>query len=350
MIIYNDKNLSDFGVAVIGRGTFNAPARDIEKVHVPGRSGDMLFDDGSMQNIVVTYPDCCIVENFPRNVRALRNFLYTDPGYHKLEDSYNPETYRLGAFLGPFDAEGHTGRGNRSGVFSLSFDCKPYRYLRSGDNLIALPLRRTSGSNYIYTVSLGAVPFFTIYGSLSGATITITEYDSNGSSLCSNSYSVGNVTFYKYDIQNDTAKTAEISVATASSGLSSLSYGGNEFVFRNSGAFRTYATSIENKGTFESAPIWKITAGALAGLTIRGFSLASNEMVAQMTLTPLYADRTYYIDSETMEIWADGGGDAAPYNRFDGTAPRIPVGGLGLVVSGINEDTRIEVVPRWIEV
>ena len=127
MIIYNDKNLSDFGVAVIGRGTFNAPARDIEKVHVPGRSGDMLFDDGSMQNIVVTYPDCCIVENFPRNVRALRNFLYTDPGYHKLEDSYNPETYRLGAFLGPFDAEGHTGRGNRSGVFSLSFDCKPYR-------------------------------------------------------------------------------------------------------------------------------------------------------------------------------------------------------------------------------
>ena len=132
MIVYNGKNLEDFGVTSIGAGAYGSPARDIEQIHVPGLNGDLLFDNGGYTNITVDYPDCCISGNFPEKFAALRTFLLADPGYHRLEDDYNPDEYRMAEFRGPLAPDVHTARGYRSGTFTLSFNAKPQRYLKEG--------------------------------------------------------------------------------------------------------------------------------------------------------------------------------------------------------------------------
>ena len=132
MIIYNGKNLEDFGVEAIGRGRYGSPARDIEQVHVPGLNGDLLFDSGGFLNANIEYPDCCIDHDFPTNFAALRTFLLADPGYHRLEDSYASDEFRMAEFRGPLTPDVHTGRGNRSGTFTLTFNATPQRYLKEG--------------------------------------------------------------------------------------------------------------------------------------------------------------------------------------------------------------------------
>lgn len=138
MIVYNGKNFNEFGISAIGRGTYGAPARDIEQVHVPGLNGDLLFDSGGFLNATVEYPDCCIDGDFPKNFAALRTFLLSNPGYHRLEDSYATEEFRMAEFRGPLSPDVHTGRGNRSGTFTLSFNCKPQRYLKAGEKEIEI--------------------------------------------------------------------------------------------------------------------------------------------------------------------------------------------------------------------
>ena len=130
-IYFNGTELTEtYGMEILGRGTYGAPARDIEQVHVPGRNGDLLFDNGGYTNYELVYPECCIAENFPVYGAQLRNFLLSSPGYHKLYDSYDPRHYRMAEYRGPFLPDVHTARGNDSAVFDLSFNAKPYRYQR----------------------------------------------------------------------------------------------------------------------------------------------------------------------------------------------------------------------------
>ena len=44
-ITYSGKSSADYGVWVSGGGTFDAPSRDVQTVSVPGRNGDLTFDN-----------------------------------------------------------------------------------------------------------------------------------------------------------------------------------------------------------------------------------------------------------------------------------------------------------------
>lgn len=124
----------DIGAAcemfILGKGTYGAPSRDVDQIHVPGRNGDILVDNGGWNNVTVKYPDCNILSNFGENVEKLRGHLFSNPGYHTLIDQYHPDEVRYAEFRGPFTADAHTGTGNDSGSFDLEFNCKPQRFLR----------------------------------------------------------------------------------------------------------------------------------------------------------------------------------------------------------------------------
>lgn len=124
----------DIGAAckmfILGKGTYGAPSRDVDQIHVPGRNGDILVDNGGWNNVTVKYPDCNILSNFGENVEKLHEYLLSNPGYHTLIDQYHPDEVRYAEFRGPFTADAHTGTGNDSGSFDLEFNCKPQRFLR----------------------------------------------------------------------------------------------------------------------------------------------------------------------------------------------------------------------------
>lgn len=135
-VVFDGVDLVDFGVTLSGVGTFNAPERDVEYVSVPGRNGDIILDNGRYNNISVTYP-VNIETHLPGKVRALSEFLMSHKGYFRLEDSYHPDEFRLAQFAGPIDINS-TGRHNRYGTTTLTFNCMPQRFLKSGEQEIEL--------------------------------------------------------------------------------------------------------------------------------------------------------------------------------------------------------------------
>ena len=120
----------DFGVYISGQGTFSAPEKAYQFYEVPGRNGDIIGYDHRLLNIEVSY-ECFIYANFSQNIADFRTFLLSLNGYQKLADSYHPDEYRYAAYVGPFEPE--VNKKNDAGTFTLTFNCKPQRYLISGD-------------------------------------------------------------------------------------------------------------------------------------------------------------------------------------------------------------------------
>lgn len=130
-LVFNGVDLGkECNMFVLGKGAFGAPSRDVTQIHVPGRNGDILIDNGGWNNVDVTYSSCCILSNFRENAAKLRSYLMANPGYHELTDPYNPDEVRYAEFRGPFTPEVFTAKGNNAGMFDLTFNCKPQRFLR----------------------------------------------------------------------------------------------------------------------------------------------------------------------------------------------------------------------------
>lgn len=123
--IYNNKFSYEFGLIVTGLRTYGAPNRRVETVHVRGRNGDLLLDEGTYDNIIVSY-DIAVVENFPVNARAIAQWLLADGGYHYLGDSYNPDSSRSATYFNAIDFDVEALR--KQGKATINFYAKPQRY------------------------------------------------------------------------------------------------------------------------------------------------------------------------------------------------------------------------------
>lgn len=157
-LIFNNTSLADFGVHVSGEGTYNAPTRAVEEQIVPGRNGTLIIDGGRWENIIVTYP-AYITDNFTANIASLRNYLMSVRGYARLADSYHPNEFRLASFSDGIDVT-TSGRYNAHGEFDLSFNCKPQRFLVSGEEAITL----TESDTITNLTRFEAKPIIRIYG------------------------------------------------------------------------------------------------------------------------------------------------------------------------------------------
>lgn len=135
---FGGENCSDYGVHASGQSTFDAPVKEYESYSIPGRSGDLKIFDGRYSNIKVTYP--CVYDkvgnDFSKDIAGLRNALLCKDGYQRLWDSHHPDEYRLGIYEGGLEVD-PTSHGLKA-TFDVEFDCKPQRYLTSGE--VAVPV------------------------------------------------------------------------------------------------------------------------------------------------------------------------------------------------------------------
>lgn len=134
---FNGINSMDNGVYISGSAVFNAPERDVEMIVIPGRNGEFIRDNGRFNNIEVTYPCGMFGDDdfaFRTKLRQFRNMLAGQTGYHRLVDTYNPDEYRLAVFKDAVEVE--PAALNTAGQFEVMFNCKPQRYLMSGESTI----------------------------------------------------------------------------------------------------------------------------------------------------------------------------------------------------------------------
>lgn len=172
---FGNVNSLDYGVLLAGDGTFNAPRRDVETVEIPGRNGELLIDRGRYDNITVEYTSYIYAENletFRTKLNNFRNALSSQIGYQMLTDTFHPDEYRLGTFINGFEAEPiHY---NTLAEVKLSFDCKPQRFLLSGDTEITV----ASGTTLTNPTLFAALPLIRVEGTgaltIGNQNITIT--------------------------------------------------------------------------------------------------------------------------------------------------------------------------------
>lgn len=134
--VFNGKKSSDFNVWCSGDGLYNLPDRDVEYIAVPGRNGDLAIDNGRWQNVSVTY-SCFIPKHFREHYADLVSWLASQKGYGRLEDARHPEFYwlaRMDADVDPKMVVADDG-----GTFTLTFNCKPQRFLKSGEIPVEIP-------------------------------------------------------------------------------------------------------------------------------------------------------------------------------------------------------------------
>ena len=158
-----------YGVYLSGAGTYNSPAREYQNISIPGRDGDLLSSSTRLQNVELTYR-CGIVADAEENLAALRSMLLSTVGYVRLTDSYHPEEYRLAVYKGGLEAEMEPRL--HAGEFDLTFECKPQRYLVSGE----MPVTLSAGGSITNPTLMPARPLIRVsgYGELTVGDVTAT--------------------------------------------------------------------------------------------------------------------------------------------------------------------------------
>lgn len=171
---------SDFGVYISGTETFAVPGRARQMLSVPGRNGDLILDDGRFENVEIRY-SCFIREDFRDKFSEFINFLAKYKTYARLRDTYHPEELMFGVPILAFLPQ--TGPANASGRFTISFNCKPQRYLLDGmvEEVIQATGASISGS-LTNPTDMIARPLMYVYGygtfTIGSQSVTVLQHGS----------------------------------------------------------------------------------------------------------------------------------------------------------------------------
>lgn len=161
------KSTKDFGVYLSGDGTFKAAEKNLEEFTIPGRNGTFHYKvPNTYKNVQVPY-DCFIFRDFKRNIAAFRSFLLSRDGYVRLEDTHHPDEFRMGVYHEEFDPEVFVDL--TAAEFTINFDCKPERWLKSGEK----PIEVTGAKTIVNQTNFVAKPLLRVHGS--SGTVSIND-------------------------------------------------------------------------------------------------------------------------------------------------------------------------------
>jgi phage-related protein len=155
---YDGKSSRDFNLYISGAGTYNAPARKIDEIEIPGMNGVLHQDSDTFENVDITFSSAFmwqktrpnrdrpfqgmyIYDDLRIRIRALRAWLLKPRKYVRFEDSYHPDEYRMAIYKESIDPT--MWYDLSAGQFDLTFNCKPQRYLKSGEDAIVATGYRT---------------------------------------------------------------------------------------------------------------------------------------------------------------------------------------------------------------
>lgn len=132
---FNGISASSMGLVVESRPPQHIPKKHIVRHKISGRSGDLTEWDGSWENFTQSYS--CWFKSSPVSVQAhkIKSWLSTAPVGAKLEDTYDDTVYHHATYIGGADIENIH---DRFGRFTISFDCTPRAWLKSGDTPVTI--------------------------------------------------------------------------------------------------------------------------------------------------------------------------------------------------------------------
>ena len=170
IVIFNGISSEDLHIQVQTEPDYDFPEKDYEVTHVPGRNGDIVIDQGSWQNVSRKYNlamDAGKI-SYTEVASKLVQWLHSASGYARLEDSYEPDFYRMAMYK---DSGSISNIYNKAGQIEIEFTCKPQRYFKSGEIADIF----TTSTEYRNPTDFPSKPLIKIHGSGSG-TVKIGAY------------------------------------------------------------------------------------------------------------------------------------------------------------------------------
>lgn len=168
--IFKERCSLDFGLFIVEKGSYKGAGRDVSRMSIPGRSGDLIIDNGRYNNIVIPYKLTILnktVYSFESLARQIKGWLSSEMGYFRLWDSYDPDYFRLASYSDETDIEQEL---KELGSLSASFDCKPFKYSFIGQT----PVIFTKASSLYNAEQFSSAPYVKVYGN-GNITLTINE-------------------------------------------------------------------------------------------------------------------------------------------------------------------------------
>lgn len=145
IVTFNGVSSKDLGIQVEHPPGYQTPKKDYDKYHVPGKNGDVIVYKKSYQNTTRKYEIAIgdLDRDFVELGNSVSEWLNAPNGYVRLEDSYEPDYYRLAIYEDATEIDNilqHAGRA------TIKFNCKPQRFLKSGDKSIQIKKRSVDTS------------------------------------------------------------------------------------------------------------------------------------------------------------------------------------------------------------
>lgn len=160
VITFNGKTSTEYRIYVEKPPKYSMAEESYEALSIPGRNGDLYYSNSKTFKNVPREYDISFYngrETMELIANRIYEFLHTANGYARLEDTYDPNVFRLAYYVKRLDLENilfYAGRGK------LEFSCKPQRFLKTGEVTTTL-----SSSGSITNPTLNdASPKIRIYG------------------------------------------------------------------------------------------------------------------------------------------------------------------------------------------
>lgn len=166
-IMFDGEPSTKFGMHIEEYPVYAIAKRKVETYEVPGRSGSLIYDSGTYENVIQPYNVFYKPEpevNAYQLAEAVAKWLVGGVGYRRLEDGYNPDVYRMAAFTGPVDISTFFAKYGRA---ELEFTCMPQRWLKRGE----FPVQMKNGGK-LFNPGKPSLPVIRI-GGTGGGTLAI---------------------------------------------------------------------------------------------------------------------------------------------------------------------------------
>lgn len=397
----------DFGVYITGEAVYNAPERDVEMITIPGRNGDYALDKGRFKNITVTYPAGLMqgsAEDFKQALSDFRNALCSRVGYKRLEDDYHADEFRMAVYKSGLDV---TPADLQAGEFSITFECKPQRFLTSGESAIGVlssDVPRTLTNPTLFPAK--PLILFTEYN-----TATLTAEDGSSVTVDVANVPVGDVTLAgaqtvspgrntaatitvpnaaRWGVNPDPVRIGNISITyTFGAGMTSISsvtadnptgpasitagersitatfnagYASNFFVFGTAKTVTETFTANINNGQWSIPITLSIAWDGVDTFTLSRtwwdmgdyYPLGSewpDWSVGEIVVTSsIYGGGAVFVDCETGEAWMDEDGEITSANSLvTFSTPNLPELKPGETIASVARTTTagVRIKPRW---
>ena len=133
LFVYGGESSADYGMVVSEAPAFERSSRKQTIYTVPGRNGSVIFQEDAWEDVPRNYKVWIAkdMQRLPTKIDAFEAFLNSMKGYQRLEDSFEPDVFRLAYYSGGDDFSNVL---MAYGEATLNFMCRAERFYKSAEN------------------------------------------------------------------------------------------------------------------------------------------------------------------------------------------------------------------------